>query len=97
MQSHYLVLGVPRKATQDVIKKAYRELAKKYHPDRNPEKTSNLFQKVQEAYDTLSDDRKRRDYDNSLVHTAHRFFSFVARTYREKNKTDEYLGSRWSQ
>ncbi|CAD7950327.1 unnamed protein product [Amoebophrya sp. A120] len=71
MQSHYLVLGVPRKATQDVIKKAYRELAKKYHPDRNAGHTAaGLFQKVQEAYDVLSDEKRRKEYDQTAPGTS---------------------------
>ncbi|CAD7946564.1 unnamed protein product [Amoebophrya sp. A25] len=66
VQSHYLILGVPRTATQEVVKKAYRELAKKYHPDRNAGKAATMFQKVQEAYTVLGDEGKRRDYDSSM-------------------------------
>src|SRR5918997_6085666 len=61
---YYKELGVDRKASQDDIKKAYRKLARKYHPDTNKEAgAEDRFKRISEAYDTLSDPDKRKRYD----------------------------------
>jgi len=59
---HYKTLGVTTKSTQDEIKKAYRKLASKHHPDKGGD--TKTFQELQTAYDTLSDADKRKEYDN---------------------------------
>lgn len=64
-EDYYSTLGISRSASQDEILKAYRRLARKYHPDLNPddEKAKRQFQAVQVAYDTLQDPEKRKLYD----------------------------------
>src|ERR1700758_4641554 len=61
----YETLNVARNASQDEIKKSYRRLARKYHPDVNPgdKAAEERFKQVQEAYDVLSDSKKRQIYD----------------------------------
>jgi len=64
-RDYYSVLSVPRSASRDEIKKAYKGLAKKHHPDRNAgdRKAEERFKEVSEAYRVLSNDKKRREYD----------------------------------
>ena len=64
-RDYYEVLGVAKDASEDDIKKAYRKLAKKYHPDMNPgdKNAETKFKEASEAYAVLSDADKRRQYD----------------------------------
>src|SRR5689334_12061845 len=64
-EDYYDVLGVPRAASAADIQKAYRALARKYHPDLNPndKKAQDKFKQVQAAYDVLNDPEKRKKYD----------------------------------
>ena len=66
-KDYYAALGVPRDASQVDIKKAYRKLARELHPDKNPGNTEaeSRFKEVSEAYDVLSDERRRREYDEA--------------------------------
>ena len=65
MSNYYETLGVSKNATADEIKKAYRTLAFKYHPDRNPgdKAAEEKFKQITAAYDVLGDETKRRNYD----------------------------------
>jgi curved DNA-binding protein len=62
---YYHILGVNKTASEDDIKKAYRKLARKYHPDLNPndESAKKKFQEINEANEVLSDKEKRKKYD----------------------------------
>jgi len=64
-KDYYQILGVAETATEEEIKKAYREIAKKHHPDRNPGDTAaeEKFKQASEAYETLGDKEKRSKYD----------------------------------
>lgn len=64
-KDYYKILGINKKATQDEIKKAYRKLAVKYHPDKNKDnkQAEEKFKEISEAYEVLKDPEKRRQYD----------------------------------
>jgi molecular chaperone DnaJ len=64
----YELLGLPRGASQDDIRKAHRKLVRKYHPDANPEdpRAEERFKEIQQAYEVLSNEKKRREYDEGF-------------------------------
>lgn len=69
MDNLYNVLGVAPNASEEDIKKVYRSLAMRFHPDRNPEPgAAARFQAIAKAYEVLSDPAKREEYNQSLNH-----------------------------
>ena len=68
MPDYYSVLGVSSGATPDEIKKSFRHLALKHHPDknRNSDESKQMFMKIVEAYEVLSDDQARKNYDATI-------------------------------
>ena len=68
MKDYYYILGLNKNATIDDIKKAYRKLSLKFHPDKNENDTffTERFKEIQEAYEILSDNYKRQKYDNDF-------------------------------
>jgi curved DNA-binding protein CbpA len=73
--NHYAVLGIPIDADDLAIRSAFRELARRYHPDAGEGSSSEKFRRIVEAYETLTDPKRRSSYDRSLrnasrAHTA---------------------------
>lgn len=93
MKSYYEVLGIEKTATADEIKKAYRSLAFKYHPDRNPGDTvaEEKFKEISTAYDVLGDETKRRNYDLTGQTESYTSQGYNYNTYR--NSTYNYGGN----
>ena len=97
MEDFYKILGVNKNATQDEIKSAYRKLAIKYHPDKNPgdKNAEEMFKKVSLAYDTLSDTEKRKNYDNGGFNNTHFSSNFKGSGFGGFNPDDifrEFFG-----
>ena len=91
-KDYYVVLGINRGAHLSKIKKAYRTVIKKYHPDITPTKESTeKFLEIKEAYETLSDEAKRKRYDKELIAQGSemRIVSVPETIQRGKNAFDE--------
>jgi len=71
MENYYKTLGIEENASQEEIKRAYRSLASKHHPDKGGDTAT--FQKIQEAYSTLSDEKKKNEYDFVRSNPTHEF------------------------
>lgn len=90
---YYKVLEVGRNATKAEVKKAYRRLALKWHPDKNPDKADEAtkkFKQLSEAYEVLSDDKRRKLYDERLTNRRRYFNGWSSSTDRHNNR-------RWQQ
>lgn len=66
MDNYYQILGVNQNSSKQEIKNIYKKLVLKYHPDKNKHNTSSYFLKIKEAFEVLSNDNKRREYDNII-------------------------------
>lgn len=89
LTNYYVTLGLPTSATLDDIKSAYRKLAIKYHPKNNPndEAAHKKFVEVNQAYNALSDEFKKQNYDNII-------FGEIA-PVRAHNIFEDFFGNRW--
>lgn len=87
---YYKVLGIDKKASQEDIKKAYRKLARKYHPDLNPDdkEANKMFQQINEANEALSDPDKRKKYDEYGENWKH------ADQFESRGKNNPFGGGR---
>jgi len=85
-RDYYEVLGVAKNAAEDEIKKAYRKLAMKHHPDRNQgdeaKKAEEKFKEAKEAYEMLTDPQKRAAYDSTATPASTRAWAAAARVPR---------------
>jgi len=87
-KDYYKILGVDKKANQDEIKKAYRKKALKHHPDKNSgnKEQEDKFKEVNEAYEILSDENKRQQYDNPNP-----FGSFFGGNFRQQTTSNDFF------
>ncbi len=84
MKDYYKTLGVSASATASEIKKAFRNLAVRYHPDKNPSPDAkSRFQEISEAYDVLGDAAKRAQYDARLANPLEELFQQPVQTHRD--------------
>src|ERR1700754_3266787 len=91
---YYKILGVDKNASQDDIKKAYRKLARKHHPDLNPndKEAHKRFQQINEANEVLSDPEKRKKYDQYGKDWKHAEEFERQGAYRSKRPGGQYAG-----
>lgn len=92
MDDYYKILQVERTASIDEIKKSYRKLVKKFHPDQNPNNkdAEKIFGKLSEAYDTLNNSEKKSAYDKKLFGSTENFENEKksTNTQRQRKKTN---------
>jgi curved DNA-binding protein CbpA len=72
MKNYYLILGISPQANAEGVRRAFREKAKKYHPDKTGQEGTSFFQDITEAYEVLSDPGRRSEYNRKFDETEHR-------------------------
>jgi DnaJ-class molecular chaperone len=90
MKNVYQIFGIARTATSDEIKRVYRKLSMKYHPDKNPgnKKSEEIFKEINEANEILSDAGKRQVYDDNLRQEEINSQTFANTIQKENSKTN---------
>ncbi|MBW2038181.1 MAG: J domain-containing protein [Deltaproteobacteria bacterium] len=91
LKDYYQILGVSKDSTSDDIRKAFRQLALRYHPDHNPENSKDAeekFKEINEAYEVLGDDQKKREYDHLISWPSYRQKTVVVEDIFEDTFTD---------
>jgi curved DNA-binding protein CbpA len=81
LKDYYQILGVSKDACEEEVKRAFRKLALRYHPDQNPgnqKESEEKFKEINEAYEVLSDEHKRRHYDQLISWSGYRRKTMVA-------------------
>ena len=89
-KNYYKILGVEKKFDFDTLKKKYREMSKKYHPDLNNGETKDIFADINEAYNILSDATSRKKYDTSSPHGANYDMKSELYNFTFSNKNVQY-------
>jgi curved DNA-binding protein CbpA len=93
-KDYYQVLGIGRDATQEEIKRSFRRLALRYHPDHNPEdpkQAEERFKEINEAYEVLSDEARRRQYDYLMSRLGQRPRVFVVEDILSRSSSSNTL------
>lgn len=90
--NYYKILNISEKAGVNDIKKAYRVLARKYHPDKNPEVSDEIMKQINIAFEILSDSEKRKQYDKSIIKN---FINTIEVEGEGSDKTHVHIRTEW--
>lgn len=90
LEDHYKILGVSRDADKQTIKKAFSELSKKYHPDKQKNNEDNShYTNIINAYETLKDPERKNEYDQKLLYGEHDYSDILFRAKYQRNQRPE--------